>query len=88
MRRRVVLDRAMIEVLRAVREEDANISEKPPGPASTVSASARASDPPKPIASERNSASRPTVARWIPRCVTPEPHSWIDAYRTCAPSPT
>ena len=21
---------------------------------------------------------RPTVARWIPRCVTPLPHSWIE----------
>ena len=29
-----------------------------------------------------------TRVRWTERCVTPFPHSWIDAYRTCAPSPT
>ena len=48
-----------------------SISLNPPGCARIVSASARARSAPNPIASVRMSASRPTVARWTPRCVTP-----------------
>src|SRR5919109_1983027 len=55
-----------------------SISLLAPGSARTASTSVRDSEAPKETASDRRSASRPRLARWMARWLTPSPQSWSE----------